>query len=108
MEKDCYLIESIENVDARVDYKQIINFFVNNHMGMEEQAYHREISATLIDFINEDENKEVIYNMIYFGTIEPIVKSIYVKDYEKAKAIYDMNRLSLEKLYINKDKTKEL
>ena len=108
MEKDCYLIESIENVDTRADYKQIINFFVNNYLSVEEQAYHREISETLINSINADEKKEVVYKMIYFDTVEPIVKSIYVKDYEKAKAIYDMNRLSLEKLYINKDKTKEL
>lgn len=106
MSSKCYLSECTKYVDEDIDYKPILRYFINNKLSVLEQDYHEDVSSLLINKINTDENKEVIYKYIYYGTIEPIIKNINSKEYEKAYGIYKMNLLSLENMYLDKEKTR--
>ena len=108
----CYLTSACmkhfkELFDDNCEELTILRWFRDNFVSHDDVKHYYEVAPLIVNSIDEEENKDLIYDYIYDNVVDYCVCQIKNGNYEEAYQRYKDSVLSLEKTFIN-NKTKVL
>ena len=105
--EDCYITTACikhlkEYFDDNCYELKTLRWFRDNFVSKEDINHYYEIAPKIVENINKQEDKELIYNDIYEYIIKICVQAINHEDYDFAYTRYKNNILRLEKEYVKR------
>ena len=103
----CYLTSAcmayyLTNFDDNCYELTMMRWLRDNVVSEEDVKHYYEVAPIIVEEIDQEEHKDMIYNYIYDNVLDACVHAIENGDYQLAYKIYKDNVMYLEDYYINK------
>lgn len=109
----CYLTTAcmahyLNNFDDNCYELTVLRWFRDNFVSEEDIKHYYNTAPYIVEGIEKEENKDIIYNYIYDNIVDYCVTAIECGNYKEAYTRYKESILSLEKTYARKELEKRL
>ena len=103
----CYLTTAcmkhyLNNFDDNCYELTVLRWFRDNFVSKNDIKHYYDIAPFIVDGIEDEENRNIIYDYIYDNVVDYCVEQIEFGNYEEAYKRYSDSILFLEKLYAKK------
>ena len=101
----CYLTTAcmrhyLEKFDDNCYELTVLRWFRDNFVSKEDVKHYYKIAPMIVEAIEQEEHKDIIYNYIYDNVVDACVEAIENGDYNFAYNRYKESILSLEQTYL--------
>ena len=102
--KGCYLTTAcmmhyLDNFDDNCYELRVLRWFRDNYVSKEDIETYYKVAPIIVEGIEEEDKKDIIYNYIYDNVVDYCVKAIEEGDYEKAYTRYKSSIISFEETF---------
>lgn len=100
----CYLTTAcmmhyLDNFDDNCYELRVLRWFRDNYVSKEDIETYYKVAPIIVEGIEEEDKKDIIYNYIYDNVVDYCVKAIEEGDYEKAYTRYKSSIVSFEETF---------
>lgn len=101
----CYLTSAcmshyLTNFDDNCYELTVLRWFRDNFVSKEDIKHYYKTAPMIVEAIEQEEHKDIIYNYIYDNVVDACVEAIENGDYDFAYKRYKESILSLEQTYL--------
>jgi len=101
----CYLTTAcmkhyLEKFDDNCYELTVLRWFRDNFVSKEDIKHYYKTAPMIVEAIEQEQHKDIIYNYIYDNVVDACVKAIENGDYDFAYNRYKESILSLEQTYL--------
>lgn len=101
----CYLTSAcmshyLANFDDNCYELTVLRWFRDNFVSKEDIKHYYKTAPMIVEAIEQEEHKDIIYNYIYDNIVDACVEAIENGNYEFAYNRYKESILSLEQIYL--------
>ena len=102
---DCFLTTAcmshyLTNFDDNCYELTVLRWFRDNYVSKEDIKHYYKTAPMIVEAIEQEEHKDIIYNYIYDNVVDACVEAIENGDYNFAYNRYKESILSLEQTYL--------
>ena len=90
----------LANFDDNCYELTVLRWFRDNFMSEEDIKHYYKTAPMIVEVIEQEEHKDIIYNYIYDNIVDACVEAIENGNYEFAYNRYKESILSLEQTYL--------
>lgn len=98
----------LTNFDDNCYELTVLRWFRDNFVSKEDIKHYYKTAPMIVEAIEQEEHKDIIYNYIYDNVVDACVEAIENGDYDFAYNRYKESILSLEQTYLKSNLERKL